>query len=237
MRARLPVITLLGAMLAAAPRPAPAQPPPAPLAATPIPPPGPLGEREVTVANRSELSITELYISPTSNDAWGEDRLGDAILEPGKNLRLRLGRYRDCAFDLLAIYEDASRAQIPTRNLCRGRRVAFDGKNRIHPQTPTAPERTVSLVNQSHRAIQQVFISPADASQWGEDLLAHTISVGQSGEVTYLGACTVDLRVVFENRAAEERRGIDACATPALSIEPGWTTADEVPVPPGSGAF
>ena len=49
--------------------------------------------------------------------------------------------------------------------------------------------------------------------------------------VTWHGDCNADLRVVFENHAAEERRGIDLCALPTISIQPGWTTADALPVP------
>ena len=58
------------------------------------------------------------------------------------------------------------------------------------------------------------------------------ISVGDSRTLTYHGTCTADLRVVFDNRAAEERRGLDLCATPMLVIHPGWTTEDLPAVPP-----
>ena len=200
---------------------------------SPVPPPaGAMGEREVTITNRSELAISEVYVSPTSTDAWGEDRLGEVLLEPRKSTRLRLGRMRDCGFDVLVIYEDASREERTMQNLCRTRQVTFDGRGRILPQLPTVAARDVTLANQSGRAIQQVFISAADAPAWGDDLLGRAISVGEHGMVTWRGGCTVDIRVVFENRAAEERRGIDLCQRAALSIEPGWTTSDEVPVPP-----
>ena len=87
-------------------------------------------------------------------------------------------------------------------------------------------------MNHAPRPIQQVFISPAAANQWGDDRLAEgSISAGDGRAVTWRGDCNVDLRVVFENRAAEERRGINLCATPALSVEPGWTTADVLPMP------
>jgi hypothetical protein len=56
--------------------------------------------------------------------------------------------------------------------------------------------------------------------------------VGENGTISYRGSCTVDIRVVFENRAAEERRGVDLCRRASLSIEPGWTTTDELPSPP-----
>ncbi len=221
MRSRLPVLAVLAALsvqgTALAERPPPAQP-------------GPLGEREIAIANRSGLPITELYVSPTSSDVWGDDRLGEAILGPGRTLRLRLGRMRDCAFDVLAVYEDTSREERAAQNLCRARQVALDGRARVLPAAP--PLREVVLSNLSGRAIQQVFVSSADAPEWGDDLLTHAISVGDTGTVAYRGACTVDIRIVFENRAAEERRAIDLCHRTTLSIEPGWTTTDDPPLPP-----
>jgi hypothetical protein len=197
-----------------------------------VPPPGPIGEREVTIANRSELAVIELYVSPTSSEAWGEDRLGEKLLEPRKSIRLRLGRMRDCSFDMLIIYEDSSREERTLLNLCRIRQVSLDGRDRIAPTLPAPEPREVALANQSSRAIQQVFISPANGPAWGDDVLPRAISVGERGTITWRGACTVDIRVVFENRAAEERRGIDLCRRSGLSIEPGWTTADEPPAPP-----
>lgn len=236
MLSRLAAAALLAALLAAPLAPPPAAAQAAPQAESRLreaqpAQPGPLGEREVALANRSTLVITEIYVSPTSTDAWGEDRLGEATLEPGRTLRLRLGRLRDCAFDLLVIYEDSSREERPAHNLCRSRQVAFDGKARTLPQA-ALPVHQFLLANQSGRAIQQVFVSAADAPDWGTDLLPRAISVGENGTVTYRGGCTVDIRIVFENRAAEERRGIDLCRRAGLSIEPGWTTADELPGPP-----
>ncbi|MDP3315960.1 MAG: hypothetical protein Q8M47_07830, partial [Devosia sp.] len=195
-------------------------------------PPGPMGEREASVANRAGLSITQLFVSPSAIDSWGDDRLGESVLEPGRSTRLKLGRMRDCAFDLLAVYEDASREERLGQNLCRSRNVVFDGRARVLPRLPVLQRRELILANRSARIIQQVFVSQADAPEWGEDLLGTAISVGETGTVVFLGACTVDIRVVFENRAAEERRGIDLCQGGSLSIEPGWTTADEPPAPP-----
>ena len=226
MRWRLPATALLAAWLLHTPAVAERA-----RASTP-PPPGPIGEREVSVANRSNLAISEIYVSSSTTDAWGEDRLGAAMLEPGRTIRLRLGRQRDCGFDILVIYEDASREEKAAQNLCRTRQAAFDGKSRTQPPSPAAEPREIVLVNQSLRAIQQVFVSSAEALQWGEDVLARAIPVGERGHIVYRGVCTADVRVVFENRAAEERRGIDVCRHPILSIEPGWTTADELPAPP-----
>jgi hypothetical protein len=225
MRSCLPLLAALAALALpslALPGPALAEPPPAP--------PGPLGERILVVANRAGLAISELFVSPTSSDAWGEDRLGDDLLRPGRAMRLRLGRVRDCAFDVLAIYEDSSREERPALNLCRVRTLALDGSARLHPAE--LPLHEVVLSNQSGRPIQQVYVSAIDAPAWGEDLLLRSISVGGQGTVAFRGDCTVDIRIVFENRAAEERRGVDLCRQTSLSIEPGWTTSDDLPAPP-----
>ena len=231
MQSRLPAAAFAAALMAVLTPPAAAQADRPREAVSAIVPPGPLGEREVTLANRSSMPITEAYVSPTSAEAWGDDRLGEAVLEPGRTLRLRLGRLRDCAFDVLVIYQDASREERPAQNLCRNRQVAFDGKARTQP--PVAQQvHQLLLANGSGRAIQQVFVSAADAPDWGADLLPRAISVGENGIVSFRGGCTVDIRVVFENRAAEERRGVDLCRRASLSIEPGWTTTDELPSPP-----
>ena len=192
---------------------------------------GPPGGRLVTVLNQSSRPINELYVSPQTADQWGEDRLGEHTLDPGAFLRLHLGRSRGCVFDFKIIYDDASREEQRGVDLCRTRQLAFDGST-ASPAPGIGVAHSVTLVNQSARPIQQVFISPAEANQWGDDHLEHGgISVAGRRGVTWRGDCNVDLRVVFENRAAEERRGIDLCAVAQLSIEPGWTTADALPEP------
>jgi hypothetical protein len=194
---------------------------------------GPVAERELTIVNDSDRAMNEIYISPSNIDAWGDDRLGEATLASGHSVHLRLGRTGDCTFDVQVIYDDASREQQLGVDACRQRQAKFTGANAQTAPSVLDAHHAVTLLNASPRAIQQVFISPADASQWGDDLLpSRSIAVGGHAELTYHGACAADLRVVFENRAAEERRGLDLCATPSIVIRPGWTTADTVPVSP-----
>jgi len=188
----------------------------------------PAGDRDLTVANHSTQAINEIYVSPASADHWGEDRLGDETLPPGQTARLKLGRLRDCEFDVQVVYEDASREDAHAVNVCRVHVEAFDGSNASAP--PPAPEHDLTIDNRASRPIQQVLVSPSDAGDWGEDRLGNTsISVGEAATVHYRGDCIADLRVVFDNRSAEERRGIDVCAARRIAIEPGWTTADTVP--------
>ncbi len=185
------------------------------------------GDREIVVLNRSGHAIVELYVSPQTVDAWGQDRLGEDVLDIRKSVRLKLGRLRDCTFDLLAVYDDTSREEARGINVCQLRQVVFDASTASKPAEPPGPSRSISVVNASARPIQQLYVSPPDAAQWGEDRLTQSaLSVGEQREVDFKGECTADVRVVFANRAAEERRGLDLCANPVLKIEPGWTTKD-----------
>jgi hypothetical protein len=195
----------------------------------------PSGERILTVLNHASRPINELYVSPQTAEQWGEDWLGERTLEPGAVFRLRLGQTRACVFDVKIIYDDASREEQRGVNLCHTRQLAFDG-SAATPAPGTGAAHSVMLANNSAAPIQQVFISPAEANQWGDDRLGQgSISVADRRTVIWHGDCYADLRVVFENRAAEERRGVDLCALPALSIEPGWTTADALPIPKAAG--
>ncbi len=187
--------------------------------------PGMTGERSVTVANRAPHSIVELYISPQSAESWGNDLLGEAVLDTAGQRFVRLGRMADCGFDLLAIYDDLSREEQRGVNLCRVHMAVFDGRHAVMPPEQAGPARSLVVIDASPMPIQQLFISPPDAAQWGDDLLASgSMSVGEQRTLTFHGPCAADVRVVFSNRAAEERRGLDLCLNPNLRVEPGWTT-------------
>lgn len=183
--------------------------------------------REVTVVNRARLPILQLMVSPTAADQWGEDRLGEATIPPGAQRRTDLGRTAECQFDIQVVYEDLGREERRGVDLCRTRTVTFDGTAASRPEDPFTATRMLTLVNRTPRAISGVFVSPAAATQWGDDLApGRGIAPGETGVLTYRGACAADLRVVFDNRAAEERRGLDICATATVTVRPGWTTVE-----------
>ena len=186
---------------------------------------------DLVVMNHSRQAITQLYVSASASDQWGDDRLADATLAPGKSIRLHLLRPPDCRIDLQVVYDDESSEETHGFDACATRQVTFDGSSAVSPASLFSRAHQVTLTNRSGRPIQQVYVSPSEADQWGDDRLGKgSISVGDSRPIGYRGPCTADLRVVFDNGAAEERRSLDLCATPALVIEPGWTTTDRPPV-------
>lgn len=189
--------------------------------------------REVPVLNRARRAIRELYAVPRAGveaaarqgGGWGQDRLGEAMLEPRATFRLGV-RGRGCAFDLRAVYEDGREEVRRGLDLCVVQGVVFGER-----PSADAPPRRVTLVNLHRRAVRQAFLSPAEAEDWGEDALGGAaLPGGARREVTMEegGGCRADLRIVFDTGAAEERRGIDLCAIVAIVLRPGWTVEESL---------
>lgn len=191
--------------------------------------------RELTVSNRSQQQVRELYASPSSIDDWGDDRLGAEMIMPGKAFRLRLGRTRECTWDLKVVYADGALEENRGVNVCRSQFVAFDGSNAVAPDR--TPARSLALQNASSERVDQFFVSPADSDSWLEDRLPGALEPGGDATIEFRGPCLVDVRVVYANRGAEERRGLDACQLERLVLAPGWVVSADpssAPTPPSA---
>ncbi|WP_187830459.1 hypothetical protein [Siccirubricoccus phaeus] len=175
--------------------------------------------REAQVENRGRRTIRELYARRVGAGGWGPDRLGASIISPRENFTLRV-RAQECRFDLRAVFENDQEAVQEGVDLCAGGPFAFG-------QAPAGEVRRVTLRNLMPRTIEQLYLSPPDDDDWGEDRLGETLlPAGASHAVEFAGGCRADLRIVFDNRAAEERREVDICATPVIALRPGWTAAE-----------
>ena len=62
--------------------------------------------REATIRNETDTTLYQVFAMPPGTEGRGPDRLGENVIEPGRELRIRLGRTRDCVFDVTAVFED-----------------------------------------------------------------------------------------------------------------------------------
>jgi hypothetical protein len=188
-------------------------------------------QHEIVVINHSGQDIDQLYVSPSEADQWGPDWLGGSSMARGAALQVGLPRTADCSVDIQVIYANGAYEERRGVDLCRTDLVRFEGRNAVVPPTASGAKHDITVSNESERDIQQLFISDAKANDWGDDRLgAQTLAMGKTRDIAYRGLCSADIRVVFDNRSAEERHGINVCAAPSLVIHPGWTTKD-VPLP------
>ncbi|MFT8244261.1 hypothetical protein [Roseomonas sp. BN140053] len=179
--------------------------------------------RQGSVENRSGQALTYLYALPAGRareGAWGPDRLGSETVADSAAFRLRI-RSPDCRVDLRAVYEDEGAEEKRDQDLCANTPIVFDGSG-----VPRPPEIPIVLVNRHAAAIEEVYVSSASERDWGPDRLEAPIERGARLELSIAVSCPADLRVVFGNGAAEERRELDLCNSGTVVLRPGWTVAE-----------
>ncbi len=82
------------------------------------------------------------------------------------------------------------------------------------PAGAQSSDPSFRVVNNTPNVVQEVYASPSTQRGWGQDRLgAEVIPPGQSFIVRLpAGECVIDIRVVYQGGAAEERRNVNTCA-------------------------
>ena len=229
---RFLILGFLAAALAAAPSGAQQRPEPSP-------------RRDVTVRNDSPQPIVQLFASRSANERWGGDRLRGSSIGPGQSWPLRLAGGGDCSFDFQAAYQDGRVEERRQVDICHNSVIAFDGtrarmpeqqgqgqeqgppQGRAQGRPPQGEAHTMIVVNGTQREIISIFASPSNQTEWGDDRLGDDkLAAGQRFNFDVFGGCKQDLRVVFDNKSAEERRELDICGQNIITVHPGWTTEE-----------
>jgi hypothetical protein len=175
--------------------------------------------RTLLLRNATGRGVRELYVAPAAPVApgpvAGTDRL-QTVVPAGEEIRLRLGRTPQCAFDIRAVFEDESEDLRRGLDLCRNATVTL--------AEDAVPRRVLAITNLADAAIQGLYAVPeqlAAEGRWGPERLGgEALGIGRSQGVTLRGqACRWDLRAAYADGTAEERRGVDLCTTPALSLD------------------
>lgn len=180
------------------------------------------------LVNRSGQTIMEAYASPATDDNWGVDRLGRNVLPNGRSLALRLPA-GECVYDVRVVYQDRRAEERRGVNTCQITDVVFGqgggggqsgggqsgGSQSGGGQAGQNPQGNPSfnLVNNTGRTVRELYASPATDNNWGADRLGQDmVPTGRTYAVRLpQGDCIYDVRVVFDNNEAQERRRINLC--------------------------
>lgn len=80
-------------------------------------------QRWINIINRSGVTIREFYMTDVETRGWGEDRLGEYVIEPGESLRVvpnpRQRARGYCRFDMLVVFSNGARVDGRGINLCQ----------------------------------------------------------------------------------------------------------------------
>ncbi|MCR0985645.1 hypothetical protein [Roseomonas populi] len=178
--------------------------------------------RDITVANRSGRVMHALHVVPAgrsgelgTDEGWSVDRMGSETAPDGSTFRLRL-RLPGCEADLRATYEDGAAEAKRGVNVCTGT-VTFDGSG-----IPRPPERQLTLVNRHLAKIDEIYVSSSSEGDWGPERLPDGLARGDRQTLSVPVDCVADLRIVFPSGGAEERREVNICENPSITLRPGW---------------
>ena len=167
------------------------------------------------VVNRTSNVVQEVYASPSTQQNWGQDRLGNDVVQPGASYIVRLPADGNCVYDLRFVYQGGRSEERRNLNTCDLTDVVLDSGGATQAAPPTDPQRNPSfnLVNQSGRVIEQLYASPSSQQGWGPDRLGNDVVQpgGRFAVSLPAGECQYDLRVVWRGGDAQERRNLNTC--------------------------
>jgi S1-C subfamily serine protease len=79
------------------------------------------------IVNRTSHAILHVYVSASSAEQWGEDRLGSAVLPAGGRFRVDPGPANGCIYDVRVAFANMEAEERRQQNLCAISELAFDG--------------------------------------------------------------------------------------------------------------
>jgi hypothetical protein len=183
------------------------------------------------LVNVSGRTIAEAYVSSSSVNNWGPNRLGRDVLVSGMRVAMRPPADGTCIFDVRVVYADAAAEERRRINTCTIAEVVFTAQGSVArpqgpaaqtpPALPTGPNPNFRLVNRSGRVITQIFVSSSQEQSWGPDRLGRDVlGAGQSMNVTLPrdGTCVFDIRVVYADNTATERRRVNTCTISVVTF-------------------
>lgn len=87
---------------------------------------------DFTLVNKSTYTIVELYVSPTTEDEWGEDILGRDVLGDDEKVDIQFSRGETtCSWDLKIVDDEGDEVTWTKLNLCQANEITLmyeDGK-------------------------------------------------------------------------------------------------------------
>lgn len=175
------------------------------------------------IANRAITAINEVYASPSDMTNWGSNRLINVSVPPGQRYAVRLPADGTCVYDVKVIYANGRTDERLGVNTCEIEDLPFPGgtasPNRQARQTQ-ADRRPFRLVNRGRSGISELYVSPSGEDGWGQDRLGDdTVAPGTSYVIRLPTIpCSYDLRIVYANGEATEKRRLNLCTTTDLRV-------------------
>ena len=185
----------------------------------PTPPPEDtpiLGSQGATleITNDSGADVWYVHFSPSEADRWGEDWLGDEVIEAGETYAIT--GIPEGVYDVRA--QDYDEEQIETFW-----EVALEG----NMNWTITGEAALEIVNESGDRIASLYISPTDSDTWGIDRLGDdVIDAGATSTVDGISRGSYDIKA-----EDADDNPVETVYNVPLSGEMSWTVTGKADLP------
>ncbi|MBI0534947.1 Tat pathway signal protein [Roseomonas sp. KE2513] len=179
--------------------------------------------------NNTSDTIQTANVSASRLSNWGPDILGNSVLPAGNRVFVT-PNFGDCILDVRVTYASGREETRMGLNACSISTIAFGGGGGgagagatvgMGPgagatiAAPRGGNPSFNFVNRSGMVIRELYISLSSQSNWGADRLGSNVM--GPGQTLYIqlpngGSCAADIRVVYNNGASAERRGVETCS-------------------------
>jgi hypothetical protein len=187
------------------------------------------GGPSFTVVNHLPQPVRELYVTPAGLTNWGRNRLdgkngNPASLPSGASTTVR--RDANCVFDLRVVFADGRAEERRGVNVCATEEVAIGAPPPVSAALDPATGKpgddpSVKIFNRAAVPITEVYAQPSGGTVAGPNRVTGepvkpdtTLAVSLPRD----GTCFYDLRVVFADKRAMEKRHANLCRQSELPI-------------------
>lgn len=174
------------------------------------------------LVNKGPVAINRVFATPVGMPNWGQDRLNNANIAPGANFPIRLPADGNCMYDIRVSYANGRNEEQRGLNTCETDTITFPAgrANATQARPRTEEDPSFTLVNRGRSPVNELYLSTTGDDRWGEDRLGDaTVPAGASKVIRLpAGECLYDMRVVFANGDATEKRRLNLCQTNTMRV-------------------
>ena len=160
----------------------------------------------ITIANNTGYPVSEVYISQTASEYWGNNLVRRGNMADGASSDFRLPFAIDVVnrYDIRLVDTDGDTYTRKNVLVSSGESLAFTFADFDFDNISSFNGPPVIIVNNTGYPVLEVYISPADADSWGQDRLADG-QILSSGE-----SLTLNLPLAVETMDTYDIRLVDS---------------------------